>query len=275
MSISQEKWTVLCSFYASRITSFLLFTIRVPYSLSTAAFASGVVIAWSMGTNVRTKLKWPNELNPFFAMWSSWSFGRVDSNRFLVDSWVPTMHARCVLRILLDPLVSLSVSSSLLGRFVVLSLQGIVASIRISYVSVRFSDGFLVLSIIRIDKINASHFPCIVKLRFIDIPLLRFLSSSCCWHGGRGHKWSGLTVAWIVVRRLPDDKHYFREISCSAFLRRHVSINAAKWTLHLSLCASILFLTLSNSQARIVSSFFHSLSTTAFASGIFIAWAQE
>ena len=55
--------------------------------------------------------------------------------------------------------------------------------------------------------------------------------------------------------------------SNSAFLRWQMSINVAKWTSFLSLCASwitfCLLLTLSNCQAAIVSSFFHSLSTAA------------
>ena len=50
----------------------------------------------------------------------------------------------------------------------------------------------------------------------------------------------------------------------------------AKLTFFLSVCSSritsFLLLTLFNGQAGIVSSFFHSLSTAAFASGIFIAW---
>ena len=56
--------------------------------------------------------------------------------------------------------------------------------------------------------------------------------------------------------------------SDSAFLRWHMSISVAK-------CASwisFVLLTLSSCHVGIVSSFFHSLSTAAFASGIFIAW---
>ena len=59
----------------------------------TAAFASGIFIAWGTGTNLCTKFEWPSELNPFSAMWSSWSSGKVDSKRFLVDSWTSTRHA--------------------------------------------------------------------------------------------------------------------------------------------------------------------------------------
>ena len=55
-----------------------------------------------------------------------------------------------------------------------------------------------------------------------------------------------------------------------------MSINEAKWTVFLSLCASriasFLLLTFFNCQAGIVSNFFHSFSNAAFASGIFIAW---
>ena len=58
--------------------------------------------------------------------------------------------------------------------------------------------------------------------------------------------------------------------SNSAFLRWHMSINAARWRLLLALCASrltsLLLLTFAKSHAGIVSSYFHSLSTAAFAS---------
>ena len=54
-----------------------------------------------------------------------------------------------------------------------------------------------------------------------------------------------------------------------------MSVNVAKWTLFVSLCASIitsfLLLTFSNCHAGVLTSVFHSLSTAAFASRIFIA----
>ena len=63
------------------------------HSLSTAAFESGIFIAWGKGTNLRDNLWWLNELNPFSATRSAWSCGRVESKHFLVDSWASTMHA--------------------------------------------------------------------------------------------------------------------------------------------------------------------------------------
>ena len=45
--------------------------------LSTAAVASGILIAWDMGTKSCTKLKWVIELYPLPAMWPSWFFRHV------------------------------------------------------------------------------------------------------------------------------------------------------------------------------------------------------
>ena len=82
------------------------------------------------------------------------------------------MHACFVFWILLGPLVSSSVSRDLFERFFVLILQGIDASICISNFFLAFFDGFLELSVSRIDEINASRFPSIVELWFFDGPLL-------------------------------------------------------------------------------------------------------
>ena len=75
------------------------------------------------------------QINLPFCSWS------ISSESFLVDSWASTMHACFVFWTLLDPLVSSSVSrhmlGRLLGRLVVLSLQGIAASIGISNFSMR------------------------------------------------------------------------------------------------------------------------------------------
>ena len=62
--------------------------------------------------------------------------------------------------------------------------------------------------------------------------------------------------------------------SNSALLRWHTSINVAKWTFFLSLYASRItpfYSWFCQLPCGFVSSFFHSLSTAAFASGIFIA----
>ena len=62
--------------------------------------------------------------------------------------------------------------------------------------------------------------------------------------------------------------------SNSAFWRWHMSIDGAKWTFFVSLCASkvtsFLLLTFPKFYAGIVSSYFHSVSTAAFATGIFM-----
>ena len=72
------------------------------HSLSTAAVESGIIIAWSIGINLCTKLKRVIELYPLPALWSSWSFSRNYSKRCLVGSWASTMYACFVFGILLD-----------------------------------------------------------------------------------------------------------------------------------------------------------------------------
>ena len=65
MSINDAKWTVAPDILASSITSFLLLTFvnfhaeifsNVSHSLSTAAFAGGICMAWGIGINLWTKL---------------------------------------------------------------------------------------------------------------------------------------------------------------------------------------------------------------------------
>ena len=118
------------------------------------------------------------------------------------------MHACFVFWILLEPLVSSSVSRDLLGRFVVLSLQGTVASIGVSNFFLAFFSGFLELSIIQRDQ----------KMPLSFRALSSFGSSivhwcfSCFWPAFNmpdhisSNKPSGLVVAWICVSRLPDQK---------------------------------------------------------------------
>ena len=77
MSINEAKWTLfffLC-FHNNFLfpLTFLLtchagIVSRFFHSLSTAAFAPGIFIAWSTGINLCTKLQWVSEGNPFSAM---------------------------------------------------------------------------------------------------------------------------------------------------------------------------------------------------------------
>ena len=102
MSINDAKWTVAPDVRASSITCFLLLTFvkfhaemfsNFSHSLSTAAFAAGIFIAWGTRINLCTKLQCCSELSPFPAIWSSWYFGRDSSTRILVDSLASTIHA--------------------------------------------------------------------------------------------------------------------------------------------------------------------------------------
>ena len=138
-----------------------------------AAFASGIFIAWGIGMNLC------NELNPFSAMWSSWLLGRVESERFLVDSWASTMHACFVLTV--DSAVSLAVSCRFFERFFVPILQNIAAFIGTSNFFLAFFDGLLKLSIFRIDEMNTSQSPSIIEFRLLDWSLLLLLLS-CSSH---------------------------------------------------------------------------------------------
>ena len=85
MSISEAKWTAAPVVLASSITSFLLLTFvrfhaeifsNFSHSLSTAAFAAEIFMAWSIGINLWTKLQCCNEFSPFPAIWSSWWVGK-------------------------------------------------------------------------------------------------------------------------------------------------------------------------------------------------------
>ena len=81
VSINGAKWTLAPFVLASSITSFLLLTFvrfhaeifsNFSHSLSTAAFAWGIFIAWGIRINLCTKSKCWSELSPSPAMRSSW-----------------------------------------------------------------------------------------------------------------------------------------------------------------------------------------------------------
>ena len=74
MSIDDAKWTVTPDVLASSITCFLHLTLvkfhaeifsNFSHSLSTAAFAAGIFIAWGIRMNLWTKLLCCNEFSPF------------------------------------------------------------------------------------------------------------------------------------------------------------------------------------------------------------------
>ena len=68
-----------------------------------------------------------------------------------------SFHDACMLCFLLESVVSLAVSCNRFERFFVPTLQGIAASIGTSNFFLRF-DGLLLLSIFRIDEVDASVF---------------------------------------------------------------------------------------------------------------------
>ena len=187
MSIKVAKWTVLLSLCASRITSFCLPTLSncqaglvflsFFHASSTAAFASWIFIAWGIGTNLCAKLQWLIELYPLSDLWSSWSFGRVGSKRFLVDSWASTMHACFVFWIFLDSSLSLTLARSFFERFFV---SPFCKALPPPWESPNFAsrfDGFSAPSIFQIDGLNASRSSSVVDLWLFNSPLLLLLPS--------------------------------------------------------------------------------------------------
>ena len=74
MSINDAKWTVAPAVLASSITIFLLLTFvkfhgdffsNFPHSLSTAAFAARIFIAWGIGINLWTNCSAVMNFHPF------------------------------------------------------------------------------------------------------------------------------------------------------------------------------------------------------------------
>ena len=138
MSNNVAKWT-FSSFYASRITSFLLSTLYpVAMRASSRAFPilcplrllhPGIFIAW--GQIVGSCWSKSIFCDVILMIW-----GRVGSNS--VDSWASTTQAHLVL---LRELVfsCVTVSSNFLARFLVTILQGITTSIETSNFFLAFS----------------------------------------------------------------------------------------------------------------------------------------
>ena len=96
-----------------------------------------------------------------------------------------------------------------------------------------------------------------------------------------------ILVQWILLqhpessftispRSTTRPMYFWCFVSNSAFIKWHMSIHDAKWTFAPDVLASsitsFLLLTFVRFHAEIFSNFSHSLSTAAFAAGIFIAW---
>ena len=178
---SEKQNGLLFSVCAPRITSFLLFYFRhwptgnfssLSHSLSTAAFAY---------ENFHRSTEWLSDLNHFFAVWSSRSFGGVLPKRFLVDSWASTMHAR------FSEFVGFAIAFSMLVRTLrrlqLAGHSGFHWKFQL-FPCVCFLNGFLELLIFRIKKTDACTLSRIVELWFLDRSLPFFLSLSCFWHSG-------------------------------------------------------------------------------------------
>ena len=169
MSISEAKWTFTIFVLASSITSFVLLTFvrfhaeifsSFSHSLSTAAFAAGIFMAWGIVINsctmplvikkkVCTKFLGCSELSPFPAIWSSWWFGKDSSIRILVDSLASKIHANLDLKSLVVP----RVSPYLL--FFLHVLQGTAGAIGVSNFS-SIPNVFFELLVLRVSEIDSS-----------------------------------------------------------------------------------------------------------------------
>ena len=221
VSISVAKWTFFLSLFVLREwPSVLLLTFPMcqawifsifAHSLSTAACASGIFIAWGIGINSCTTLQRARELIRFSAMWPSWFLRRVDSKRFLADSWASTGKHTWF---------------SFVGEWLLktLSCHHLARHSRFQrsfeFLSCVF-DGFFVL-FVRIDELYPSHFSSIVELWLLDSPLSLFL----CF----------LVVAWTVkvasrtAKTLEEVSHSITWISWI------LSTNLTKFDLHQHPC---------------------------------------
>ena len=213
MSTNAAKWTFFLSPCASRITSFLLLTLSSCHagtvssfsrSLSTAAFAPGIFTAWGIGINLWTKLQCVSALSHLPAMWSSWSFGRDDPKRFLVDSWASTTHACLVFGILFNSPLLASVSWKSETLFAP-NLQGIAASFGTSNFFCFFWSPYT-LHLPGRNK-DPSQFSNIVELWFFR-PFLFLFLLSYFWHAGQNFRpqiiWCG---SCLKLRKSPLRPH--------------------------------------------------------------------
>ena len=169
----------------------------------------------AMGLNLCTIFKWVNELNPFLAMWSSWSFCKVRSKRFLVDSWASTtMHAHVDLRVS-DPFPK----DSLHWRF--WTSQGMADSMGSSSI-------FSALFMVSLDSLSSGAMKkrCLSTFAHGRASFSRQSIAACPFvellfdvpDQISGHKCSGLVVAWIFLSRSPGP-HALVWIIYSAFLQ--------------------------------------------------------
>ena len=123
------------------------------------------------------------------------------------------MHACFVFWIMLVPLVSLSVSSSLVGRLVVSTLQGTSRFHRNLQLFPSFFDGFLELSISRSMKQMPLNFRALSSfgLSMAHRCFFLFVELFLTWQTiFFCHRWSGLVVAGICVSRSSDHKKSFK-----------------------------------------------------------------
>ena len=180
MSINDAKWTVAPDVLASSITCFSLLTFvrfhaenfsNFSHSLSTAALAAGIIMAWGIGINLCTKFSCCRELSPFPAIWSSWWVGNDSPIRSLVDSLASRIHASLDLK----SLVLLRVSPCL---FFLACLARHGRSHRCFQFLTSIIDGLFELLILRVNEIDRSQFSCIFKMELLIRPLLLLLQLS-------------------------------------------------------------------------------------------------
>ena len=171
--------------------------------LATASFASGTFIAWGIGINLCTNLQWVNELYPLPAMWSSWSFGRDDSNRFSWTHEPPRcMHVLFfffkkknlvgIITLCFSFLMPRSVSSFLFCKAPPPALELPTFSLRL----------WLFLYFHHLPDRWNKCLPVFAHYRAVAsrLPTLAFLSSERLFpflDQTSGHKYSGLVVAWF------------------------------------------------------------------------------
>ena len=205
-------------FCPSRTTSFFLLTFSnchagiissFFHSLSTAACASGILIACGIVMNLWCVI----ELCALPAMWSSWFLGGDGFTRCLVDSWGSTVQAFYVFGTLLDA-SSLAQFSWELDKLLGFFLCDTAAVHKHFQLSHRIPNNFFVFFVLRINGVSSS----IVKFWFLNCPSLLFLvfeRLSPVLVPASGRTLFGRVVVWIFVSPSPDLKNPFGGVSFS------------------------------------------------------------
>ena len=183
MSINDAKWTVAPDVLASSITSFLLLTFvkfhaeifsNCSHSLSTAAFAAGIFMAWSIGkicvTNCNVAVNCPLSLQdgphdnsveilPYAFLWIHWL-----PRYTQIYTW---SHSSCC--------------GSLQACFSCKSCKASLDHWCFQFSSCILND-FLDLHGLKVNEIDLSKSSCIIELWFFNCPFILLPQHGVLWN---------------------------------------------------------------------------------------------